>query len=47
MALRLQHHDGSSAGIAWHDLSIAVVIVLALVVVGFVIFKVVQRRRLE
>ena len=47
MPLEVLHHAGSESGVDWFDITIGVVVVLALVVVGFVIYKVVQRRKLE
>ena len=44
MPLEVLHHDGSSSGVDWFDVTVAVVVVLALAVVGFVIYKLIQRR---
>lgn len=45
MPLEILHHAGSEGGVDWFDITIGVVVVLALVAVGFVIYKVVLRRR--
>ena len=44
MPLELLHHDGSASGFDWFTVVIGVVVVLVLAVVGFVIYKIVQRR---
>lgn len=44
MPLELLHHDGSETGVDWFTVLVAVVVVLVLAVVGFVIYKLVQRR---
>lgn len=45
MPLEVLHHGGSAGGIDWFGLTIGVVVVLALVVMGFVLYKAVLKRR--